>query len=58
MWKEAENWMVKWCDVKKTQTAIAGFKDEIWACGHSLEDGKDKKMDSPEMNTALLLPWY
>lgn len=50
--------MVEWCDVKKTQTAIAGFKDEIWACGHSLEDGKDKKMDSPEMNIALLLPWY
>lgn len=39
-----------WCDVKRTQLAIAGFEDGMGtranACGQLLEAGKGKKMDS------------
>lgn len=44
--------------MRKTQTAIVGFEDEIWVCGQPLADGKVKKMDLPEMNTAPLIPCY
>lgn len=47
---------VRVVDVRKTQTAIVGFKDEIWVCGQPPADGKVKKMDLPETNTASLIP--
>lgn len=47
-WKrEAEESMSKWCNVKKTQLALAGFEDgrgpKAKEGGHPLDAGKDKK---------------